>query len=438
MLKTFKKKILLLQISLISLVFLAALISIFTIFSHEQEKLIDKSMESIVSQATSSIQGSLPDPKENTQSNEISSFESSAVVEDSNNIFFNAKLNKDRTIKEMLAPFIKKNNYKKIVAAVKKDGHNKGKVVVNGHTWKYQISNASKPNFSNENGQIAVSTEVDHNSLMLSCLDITANQELIKKTGLLFLYVGIVALLLILALSFYFTNLFFKPVKKTWESQQRFIADASHELKTPVSIINANVDVLLSEPENTIVSQEKWINNILHGTKRMEKLIERMLKLSRIESGELPIQNKEVNLSKILESEIDQMAAIITKKELQIDNQINSTVTVNTDEDLVQQIFQALLENAVKYTPKGGLIKLILNKSANGASFIVKNSGSPISSKDLSSLFERFYRVDQSREGKSNSFGMGLAIAKACADKLNGKLSAENGSDGLVTFIFEI
>ena len=209
-----------------------------------------------------------------------------------------------------------------------------------------------------------------------------------------------------------------KPLRDTIDKQREFVSNASHELKTPISIISANADVLSADTDN------KWIDNIKSQTERMSVLVEDMLSLAKIDEGQKKLKVEKFNLSnEVLENALPFDAVAFEKgKTLNID--IQPDITYNGDRDSVKQIVNILLDNAVKHADKNGEITLTLKKDGNKTIITFFNTGSQIPEENADKIFERFYRGDSSRSRESGGSGLGLAIAKSIADTNKWKISA--------------
>lgn len=213
----------------------------------------------------------------------------------------------------------------------------------------------------------------------------------------------------------------FKPIEDAFNKQKQFISNASHELKTPISVISANADVLLEDDQDN-----KWINNIKSQTSRMGVLVEDMLSLAKIDEGKVKIKTEKFNLS----DEVNETAlpfdavAFEKKKELEID--ILPDLIYVGDRQSVKQIVNILLDNAIKHSTDNGTVKLELKKENGKIILSVFNTGSDIPTENANKIFERFYRGDQSRSRESGGSGLGLSIAKSIADANKWKISASS------------
>lgn len=240
-------------------------------------------------------------------------------------------------------------------------------------------------------------------------------------------------------IAFFFISLFLsrwalKPVEDAWEQQKQFIADASHELKTPLTVILANSKILLSKKSNKIEDQLQWIESTQAEAQNMKELVESLLFLARSDAqGE---QTKTlstlVSLSELTESTALQFEPVAYEKKIDLQSEIEENITVQGDLSQLKQLIQILLDNACKYTSDNGTVIITLRKNT----LSVFNSGEPIPKENLPHLFERFYRSDTARSD-SSSFGLGLSIAKTIALNHGGDLCVEsNSSIGGTVFTF--
>lgn len=208
-----------------------------------------------------------------------------------------------------------------------------------------------------------------------------------------------------------------KPVEETFEKQKQFISDASHELKTPLAVIEANADVLESE-----IGTNKWISYIQNEADSMNKLINELLLLAKIENIDNLKEYKQFNLSKEVEIILSMFESMAYEKQVIIKNNIASNITMNGNKEDVEHIVSVLVDNAIKHTESKKQVIVVLKKEKNEIILEVKNMGEPIPEQEREKIFERFYRASKSRNRKEKRYGLGLAIAKSTVQKYNGSI----------------
>ena len=232
--------------------------------------------------------------------------------------------------------------------------------------------------------------------------------------------------LLIIIGSKYLTSWLIKPVKESFDKQKQFIADASHELKTPLSVIVASSEAIDIDEKNS-----KWLKNIKYETNRMNLLISKLLSLAKSE------QRKKVrlvnnNLSKIVELSLLTFEERAYEKNIKFNYDIEDNIFMLMDEDSIKELVEILLDNAIKHSKKKGTINLYLKKDGQ-IILLIENEGEAIPKGEEEKIFERFYRVDKARSRKDNRYGLGLAIAKNIVLLHKGKIKASS-MDGITTF----
>ena len=219
-----------------------------------------------------------------------------------------------------------------------------------------------------------------------------------------------------------------KPLRDSFDKQKQFISNASHELKTPISVISANADALSQEKENS-----QWINNIKSQTARMSDLVEDMLSLAKLDEGSQKLVFEKFNISEeVIETTLP-FDAVAFEKGKTLDVCVSPDIIYNGDRQSVKKIINILLDNAIKHASDKGEILLTLKKDNNKVILSVFNSGSNIAAADANKIFERFYRGDTSRSRESGGSGLGLSIAKSIADANKWKISAVSEPDVSMT-----
>jgi two-component system sensor histidine kinase CiaH len=210
------------------------------------------------------------------------------------------------------------------------------------------------------------------------------------------------------------------PIRRAWEKQQRFVADASHELRTPTAIIHAQTELLFRHPTHSIEQESPQIAVILKESKRMGKLVEDLLTLARSDSNQLQIQSSIIALDSILSEVMDQFRLLAHIKEIKIMTDFQSPLSLWGDEGRIRQLLIILLDNALKYTPTSGWIEVTGRYQSNFVYISISDSGCGIAEDELPHIFERFYRGDKARSRTQGGTGLGLSIAQWIVDAHGG------------------
>lgn len=224
-----------------------------------------------------------------------------------------------------------------------------------------------------------------------------------------------------------------KPAREAFEKQREFIADASHELKTPLAVIMASSDELSGDE-----TSGKYIENIKYESNRMNQLIASLLDLSKLEEGVSIDSYKDENLSKIVEKTALVFEGVAFEEGVLIDTDIEENIILKCSKEEIEKLVSTLLDNAIKHSDKDSTIKVRLYKSNACIRLKITNSGEPIAEGDEERIFERFYRADKSRSRSDNRYGLGLAIAKRIVLNHGGTIKASSDrEEGTTTFRVE-
>ncbi|MGI6229496.1 MAG: sensor histidine kinase [Tractidigestivibacter sp.] len=233
-----------------------------------------------------------------------------------------------------------------------------------------------------------------------------------------------------------------KPIKENWDSQKRFISDASHELKTPLAVIIANTDILNTD-DSLNEEQHRWVSSTLDEAHHMQGLVEDLLTLARTDEAiadrnSSALNKVDIDFSELVDGSVLEFDAIAFERGCQIEKDIDEDVHVQGDYDQLSRAVNTLIDNATKYAPKGSVVKVALKKpelSHSSAKLTVNNGGDPIAAEELAHLFDRFYRSDKARERqKSGGFGLGLAICKGIIEAHGGTITATSTAQDGTTF----
>lgn len=211
-----------------------------------------------------------------------------------------------------------------------------------------------------------------------------------------------------------------KPFSDNYEKQKRFITDAGHELKTPLTIIDADAEILEMD-----FGENEWLQDIQAQTSRLADLTNALVMLSRMEEGVSRDTKIEFPLSDIVEEVCHTFQAPAKVQQINLDSKIEPLISMNGDEKAIRGLITILLDNAVKYTNENGTLSLALEKKKNRIYLSVSNTTEFISKEQISHLFDRFYRTDASRNSQTGGYGLGLSIAAATVESHHGKISAE-------------
>ena len=269
------------------------------------------------------------------------------------------------------------------------------------------------------------SYSVSNSTLVI--IDNENTNSTLLKTLLISIALFVLLELLILLISMKITKWIIKPVQESFDKQKQFIADASHELKTPLAIIMASSEALESNPEET-----KWLENIKTESERMNKLISDLLELAKSEALDDKSEFALGNLSKTVEKSVLTFESIMFEKGIALDYSIEDNIELEMNEFKIQQLVSILVDNAIKHCEKGGTIGVELKKDRDVV-LTVSNTGEGIPEGEEEKIFERFYRADDSRNRNENRYGLGLAIAKNIATSHNAAISASS-EKGITVF----
>ncbi len=221
----------------------------------------------------------------------------------------------------------------------------------------------------------------------------------------------------------HFSNKYLLPIQKAFTKQQELVANASHELKTPITIINTSISILNTTPLTD--EQKHWVDGISTQVTRMSKLVNEMLTLARFEAKKNTQEFVKVNFTEVVETIALETDAIAFEKQIDMRTDIAQNIYVRGIKNDLEKLVSILIENAMKYTEKGKTIEIKLAVEKRKAVLRVKNEGDGIPPEQIPKLFDRFYRCDESHSG-AEGFGLGLAIAKAIVDNHDGNIGVDS------------
>jgi two-component system, OmpR family, manganese sensing sensor histidine kinase len=230
-----------------------------------------------------------------------------------------------------------------------------------------------------------------------------------------------VMLIAVAAIGWLLSGLAMAPIRDSYQQLKQFTADASHELRNPIAVIQTNVQVALADPDEQF--QRSQLEVVERLTRRLGRLVDDLLFLARQESGLVPMKRDRINLSTLLQEVIEEQQAIAQEKGLTLSYQAtDSAMFIHGEADQLTRLFTNLIANAINYTPQGE-VALTIQEIAGQITLTVQDTGIGIPAKDLNHIFDRFYRVDPARSRSAGGSGLGLAIAKVITDNHQGQLT---------------
>lgn len=219
-----------------------------------------------------------------------------------------------------------------------------------------------------------------------------------------------------------------KPVEAAWTQQRQFVADASHELKTPLSVIMANAELLQNGAED-----KKFAQDILTTSYQMRSLVEELLEMARVDSGNVRMELAELDFSRTVRDAVMSFGLLYEERGLGLRSAVEDGIFVRGSEHHLFQVLDVLLDNALKYSAPG-MVSVDLRRSGKSAVLSVASPGEPLSKAELRDIFKRFYRADKTR-AMNGSYGLGLSIAESVVQAHSGKIRAESVPDGNVFYV---
>ena len=270
--------------------------------------------------------------------------------------------------------------------------------------------------------------------LTLVFADISAEQATLRSLTWTCIGIGIAVLAIFWLVSILLARWAVRPVERAWQEQRQFVADASHELKTPLTVILTNAD-LLQAPDIPPEQQNQYTHSILAMSQRMRALVESLLELARVDNGAVRVAFEEVDFSGLVNEELLPFEPLYFEQSLVLDSQIEDSLTISGSPRHLRQVLGILLDNAMKYSPGGSTVRLTLARQGSHALLTLSNPGGPMSREECQNIFRRFYRMDSSRS--TGGYGLGLPIARSIIADHGGKIWAEN-RDGQIFFRIQL
>ncbi len=284
---------------------------------------------------------------------------------------------------------------------------------------------------------LSISTTNTSGDDMVLYVFINCSKELmtIKNYALASVGISLIGLFVVFILVCFFSKTVTKPMAESYEKQKRFITDASHEIKTPLTIIDANTEVLeMMEGEN------EWTESIRKQIARLTSLTEKLVFLSRMDEDATRLEMLDFNISDAILDTAMPFETVAASKGKSLEISVAPDISYTGNETNIRQMVSLLLDNAIKYSSDKGAIRLDFSIGANGKTKILSvwNTVDEIEAGRLDYLFERFYRIDKSRNSKTGGFGIGLSVVQAIVQAHNGKVSAKSEDGKSIEFTISL
>ena len=269
--------------------------------------------------------------------------------------------------------------------------------------------------------------------------DVTTMYSGLWKATYKLLAIGVLALAATTGIGYVMAGRAIVPLKEAYDRQKQFAADASHELRTPLAVVMSSADLLLADPTIQDPFLREILGDLKDEVKKMSKLVSDLLMVAHSDNNALKLKIQKLNLGELLEQNVRMMTPLAEKKGVILSGKNLRKVTISGDEEKIKQLILILVDNAVKYTEKGGHVLVQLEDAdEDRAVFSVQDSGIGIAPEDQEKIFERFYRVDKARSREMGGNGLGLSIAMEILRLHNGKISVESQINVGTKFIVEL
>lgn len=270
---------------------------------------------------------------------------------------------------------------------------------------------------------------------VIGFIDISYEKSFIRQQIINYSLIGVGSLAVFFLISLVLSGIAIRPIEKAWKQQQQFVADASHELKTPITVMLANTSILLSNKFYDKKLAHKWISYIDLEAKRMKKLVENLLLLARLDTDKTSCNLSKLCLSDIVSESTLPFEAMMFETSKQLNSNIQSDLYIHGNDGQLKQLICILLDNANKYANSHSTVTVHLKKENNKAILSVNSFGELIAKHDLIHVFDRFFQSDKARSKNQNSYGLGLSIAKEIVAAHKGKISVSSEAEKGTTFI---
>ncbi len=278
-------------------------------------------------------------------------------------------------------------------------------------------------------------TPAKYGTFLLCILNRTEDFRILHQLRFFSLWTVLGVTAVSFAIAFFLSKITLAQADEAFEKQKRFIADAGHELKTPIAVIGANIDVLSSDEK---LNSNKFFQYIKRENERMGELVRDLLYLARDDADRLEMIKSEFDFSNAVENAVLPFEVVAFESGMTLEMEIQKGITCIGDEKSLKQLFVILVDNAIKNSDKGAKITVKAYTERQNIIYKVRNTGNGIRKADLQKIFQRFYRVDTSRTRKTGGYGLGLSIAQTIAQKHGGTIKAESEYGKWAEFTFKM
>ena len=259
--------------------------------------------------------------------------------------------------------------------------------------------------------------------------DISAEQDMLSRFNITIGVIFVVGMLIFFGISILLTRWAVRPVERAWDQQRQFVADASHELKTPLTVILTNAELLQGE-EYDAESKEQFASSILTMSRQMRGLVEELLDQARVDNAQ--DQHRRMDYSRLVSDTVLPFEPVYFEAGRELLCDVEPEVTAVGNAAHLRRVVEILLDNGCKYSTPGGIVELHLCRQGKGSLLSVRSPGVNMTAQQCRDIFKRFYRMDQAR-AMNRSYGLGLSIAQGIVEQHRGKIWAQS-QDGYNTF----
>ncbi|MBP2627819.1 MAG: integral rane sensor signal transduction histidine kinase [Firmicutes bacterium] len=260
--------------------------------------------------------------------------------------------------------------------------------------------------------------------------DITSYYQVLKMLLMVMVIIAILFLVIAIFVGHYLAGRAIIPIQQSFLRQREFVADASHELRTPLSVFLISIDAIQSDDDNHLsMFSIQVLDDMKNEIRRMSKIVADLLTLARADAGVTSIMKEKFHFHIVAEQVIRSLQPLAAEKNIKLEMTENGDIPVWADKERMNQLLVILIDNAIKYTPNGGRVDVLIKKITGSSPYIhviVQDTGIGISEADQNLIFERFYRVDKARSREEGGTGLGLSIVKWIVEAHNGTIKIES------------